>query len=45
MAKTKRKRIAKPKDKKEDEQVMDGLDVSFEEAMKFLAKPKEEPKK
>jgi hypothetical protein len=34
MAKTKRKRIVKPKS---DKQQVDGLDMSFEEAMKFLA--------
>lgn len=38
MAKTKRKRIVKPK---EDKQVMDGLNVSFDEAMAFLAQPLE----
>lgn len=36
MAKTKRKRIVKPK---EDKQTVDGLNVSFEEAMKILANP------
>jgi hypothetical protein len=43
MAKSKRK--AKPKPK-EDKQTMDGLDVSFEEAMKVLSQPvKREDKK
>lgn len=36
MAKAKRKRIVKPK---EDKQVVDGLGVSFEEAMKVLSQP------
>ena len=38
MAKSKRKRVVKPK---EDKQTMDGLNVSFEEAMKILAQPEE----
>jgi hypothetical protein len=36
MAKTKRKRIDKPKAEKQE---VDGLNLSFEEAMKSLAKP------
>lgn len=39
MAKTKRKRIVKPKEGKVDKQEMDGLTVSFEEAMKVLSQP------
>ncbi|MDB5117796.1 MAG: hypothetical protein JWQ79_3288 [Mucilaginibacter sp.] len=42
MAKTKRKRIVKPKPVKEDKKTMDGLGVSFEEAMKVLSNPKKE---
>lgn len=41
MAKAKRKRIVKPK---EDKQTMDGLNVSFEEAMKILSQPAKENK-
>lgn len=36
MAKAKRKRVVKPK---EDKQVVDGLGVSFEDAMKALSQP------
>ena len=39
MAKTKRKRIVKPKEGKVDKQEMDGLNVSFEEAMRVLSQP------
>jgi len=44
MAKTKRKRIVKPK---EDKQTVDGLNMTFEQAMQSLAnpKPKEDSKK
>jgi hypothetical protein len=46
MAKTRRKRSAKPKT---DKQKLDGLDMSFEQAMTFLAqapdKDKEPPQK
>ncbi len=38
MAEKKRKRIVKPKEVKQDKTV-DGLNVSFEEAMQFLSKP------
>ena len=42
MAKTKRKRIVKPKT---EDQTVEGLDMSFEEAMKALAKqPDTKPK-
>lgn len=40
MAEKKRKRIVKPKPVKEDKQTVDGLGVSFEEAMKKLVDPK-----
>jgi len=40
MAEKKRKRIIKPKPVKEDLQTVDGLGISFEEAMKQLASPK-----
>lgn len=45
MAEKKRKRIVKPKPVKEDKQTMDGLNLSFEEAMKRLSNPKENDKK
>jgi len=38
--KTKRKRIVKPK----QEQIMDGLNVSFDDAMRFLSNPKADKK-
>lgn len=39
MAEKKRKRIVKPKPVKEDKQTIDGLNLSFEEAMKALSNP------
>ena len=45
MAEKKRKRIVKPKEVKEDKQTVDGLNLSFEEAMQFLSKPEIKIKK
>ncbi len=39
MSEKKRKRIVKPKPVKEDKDKMDGLGISFEEAMKHLSNP------
>lgn len=44
MTKKKIKEVKKPKPKKE-EQVMDGLSISFEEAMKVLSSPYKENNK
>jgi len=41
MAKTKRKRIVKPAPEKQE---VEGLDLSFEEAMKALAQQPDKPK-